>query len=599
MSTLNELEYYCKEENVYGAVMLTGGWGSGKTYLIDNHLAKRLENDFIFIRISLFGLSSINDINQKVKKAYFQKILFTVGENQTNKKIKRFWESFKKNKFEKIIKVATAVAKNIPSVNQVLAFDPSEYITVENDIAGKQLVLVFDDLERCTLDEIEVLGCINEYCENKKIKTIIIANEEKIIEKKGDIGEEKKQGFYSEIKEKIIIRTIKNNPIYKDIFKNIIQEYKSKNENYKQFLNQNLVLLNNIFISGDIKNVRSIKCAIQDFERIYVILEDKCDLDLIKNYYQTFLVYILLLKAGKIGNNSEYGNLFDDKELREVYPTYYNRKYMIQGIKEWLIHGEWNGKNIRIAIEESIKSNEEKSPEEIVKNEILFNIDDQIIKEGFPIVLKNAYNGKLTVDQYINLIENAQRARKLNYTLPENIDYNKLKKGVDRYLKSICDNETENIRISYTIENQNNLLNCEKDIYLKILDFKKNNIQKYAINRRNYLKALNEKNINKILECKNNRCNVFDKEMAVAVSESFEYLSNADCIIFNQVFAKMWNFEDTTDNLNKENSKEGFEILRTKVEVIVYNTKTKGLLMKSAIANKFLDTINIILKNID
>ncbi len=30
MSTLDELEYYCREENVYGALMFVGGWGSGK-----------------------------------------------------------------------------------------------------------------------------------------------------------------------------------------------------------------------------------------------------------------------------------------------------------------------------------------------------------------------------------------------------------------------------------------------------------------------------------------------------------------------------------------------------------------------------------------
>ena len=50
MSTLDELEYYCREENVYGALMFVGGWGSGKTYLIENVLAKILENEYIFIR---------------------------------------------------------------------------------------------------------------------------------------------------------------------------------------------------------------------------------------------------------------------------------------------------------------------------------------------------------------------------------------------------------------------------------------------------------------------------------------------------------------------------------------------------------------------
>ena len=36
MNTLEELLYYCKEPEPVGAVLLTGEWGCGKTYLIDN-----------------------------------------------------------------------------------------------------------------------------------------------------------------------------------------------------------------------------------------------------------------------------------------------------------------------------------------------------------------------------------------------------------------------------------------------------------------------------------------------------------------------------------------------------------------------------------
>lgn len=298
MSTLDELEYYCREENVYGALMFVGGWGSGKTYLIENVLAKILENEYIFIRISLFGVSNINDINQKVRKAYFQEMLLNMGGNveemvkelpgvseeaaekigqrvdKATGKVEEVSGKIRKSKFGKIVSIATEFTKKIPNVEKVFSLNPSEYIPVENEMAGKKLVLVFDDLERCTLDEIAVLGCINEYCENKQIKTIIVANEEKIIERK-DIKEEKKQIHYSEIKEKIVIRTIKNIPDFEKIFEQIIQEYKSENEMYKKFLKENLEILKDLFVKGDIQNIRSIKCAIQDFERIYVILKDK------------------------------------------------------------------------------------------------------------------------------------------------------------------------------------------------------------------------------------------------------------------------------------------------------------------------------------
>ena len=56
MNTLNELLYYCEEPEPVGAVLLTGEWGCGKTYLIDNELKEALENrtHAEFVRIHPF-----------------------------------------------------------------------------------------------------------------------------------------------------------------------------------------------------------------------------------------------------------------------------------------------------------------------------------------------------------------------------------------------------------------------------------------------------------------------------------------------------------------------------------------------------------------
>lgn len=44
VSTLQELARYCNEEKHLGALLLTGEWGCGKTYLIDNDLAEALRD---------------------------------------------------------------------------------------------------------------------------------------------------------------------------------------------------------------------------------------------------------------------------------------------------------------------------------------------------------------------------------------------------------------------------------------------------------------------------------------------------------------------------------------------------------------------------
>lgn len=79
MAALDELLYYCKEENSFGALMLTGQWGCGKTYLVDHDLPEQLGDSYIVLRLSLFGVSSIEDIHQKVKKAYFESMILNVN----------------------------------------------------------------------------------------------------------------------------------------------------------------------------------------------------------------------------------------------------------------------------------------------------------------------------------------------------------------------------------------------------------------------------------------------------------------------------------------------------------------------------------------
>ena len=72
LKTLEELKYYCNEKQPVGAIMLSGEWGCGKTYFIENELRKELEKTHVIIRISLFGLSSIESIKNEVQLNWLQ-----------------------------------------------------------------------------------------------------------------------------------------------------------------------------------------------------------------------------------------------------------------------------------------------------------------------------------------------------------------------------------------------------------------------------------------------------------------------------------------------------------------------------------------------
>ena len=58
--------------------------------------------------------------------------------------------------------------------------DLINFMPISNRMFEKKVILVFDDLERTNISCTDLLGCINDYCENQGFNTIIVANEEKI-----------------------------------------------------------------------------------------------------------------------------------------------------------------------------------------------------------------------------------------------------------------------------------------------------------------------------------------------------------------------------------------------------------------------------------
>lgn len=60
------LEKYIDLDNLEYAILLSGKWGSGKTYFIDTFIEKHQKDELKFIKISLFGLNQLTEINQKI-----------------------------------------------------------------------------------------------------------------------------------------------------------------------------------------------------------------------------------------------------------------------------------------------------------------------------------------------------------------------------------------------------------------------------------------------------------------------------------------------------------------------------------------------------
>ena len=607
MKTLEELIYYCKEENPFGAIMLTGKWGCGKTYLIDNDLAKELGDAFIVIRVSLFGKVSLDEVKRDVQKLYFQKFILNLGSdvehivgkvpNISEEQAKKAREAvdefslksqkFTKSKTAKIIKKVADISRQIPALEKIMSISPSDYIDVEPYIGDKKVVLVFDDLERCkVLDEIQVLGCINEYCENKHIKTIIVANEEIIVkkeknndnsEKKDTNADDEKNNMisinndltYNDIKEKIVTRTIRNVPDYSKIITEILREYKSSNSDnelslYKRFLERQKEDIIRIFNCGSCDNIRSVKCAIQDFERIFDAISGKVSEGDLNGFFVMFMVFMLLFRDGKITNDEKYGYLLIDEIIKEEYPEFYNRDYVLHCARKWIIDGEWETDSINNEINDFLEKKKATAPKEIVKNHDLLTIGDEEMKHGFPEVVYLAYEGKLSLDEYILFLENISYARYVDYDLPVSVDMEKLRAGVAIALENLTNSAVldTNDRRMICSNNMELLSEAEKNIYWMICEYRENHVQMFSYNKSKYIAALQSTDLTLLYECEDKRFNVFDKELAKEVVNCFSQLDNSRKRLFVGIFDKTWKYHTDSNEFLVNESKIGFEKLR-------------------------------------
>lgn len=74
MNLIEELKNYCDIDNPVGALMLSGEWGCGKTYLIKNKFIPSEKDTYAFVNVSLFGIDSLDKLRAEVKKKWLEKV---------------------------------------------------------------------------------------------------------------------------------------------------------------------------------------------------------------------------------------------------------------------------------------------------------------------------------------------------------------------------------------------------------------------------------------------------------------------------------------------------------------------------------------------
>ena len=278
------------------AVMIDGLWGSGKTWFVDDALEKWQAKGKKMLRVSLYGMTSPADI-----------------EDEFFRQLNPFLASKKMALASKVLK---GLAKGVFKVD--LSEDKKESLSLNFGLSDLDLtkefatasdrILVFDDLERCSIPVTDLLGYINYFVEYAGHKVILVANEEEILARarptaaaEGSDGGAKTQehSAYERIKEKLVGKTLEIEPEAEDALTAFLRELPPKHADLIRVESQAVV---EIYAASGYKNLRHLRQALLDFSRLIGRLETDAlkKSDLIRELLYTYLVYSFETRSGNM-----------------------------------------------------------------------------------------------------------------------------------------------------------------------------------------------------------------------------------------------------------------------------------------------------------
>jgi hypothetical protein len=192
-------------------IMLSGEWGSGKTYFWQNKIKDNLK---LHAYISLYGKTSIESIESDL---YMQ--IYSSANNE-------------KDFISKACSTLFTIYGKIFKPLSVIDVQESEKLVIESkhkkaiESMQNNAVICFDDFERKSkdIDLNDLFGFITQLALNFKCKVVIILNT--------DVFEGTEKNVFTNVKEKSVSKYLKFDPTCEELFDMIFEKY-SDLKNYK------------------------------------------------------------------------------------------------------------------------------------------------------------------------------------------------------------------------------------------------------------------------------------------------------------------------------------------------------------------------------
>lgn len=272
---LTSIQNYLSMESS-GALMISGSWGSGKTYYVNHTMkGKFIEEGKYPVKISLFGLSNLDNLEKRITEAFLQEYgeeNLTPAKEKDNKAIAKFTKWISKIQISKGAQGLQSVTDMVPLIGQyvdVSRIVDAYTILCTHRLPKNKLVIILDDLERAVkiIRPHLLLGAINDLVETKKYKVILIAN---------DSYFNKGSRSYLDFKEKVIERTLLFPHDILAIYQALIRNH---GEDFAKLLSTTRFVSvidpdaninkTGLDLQEDLCNIRILKFSVNHFAKIY------------------------------------------------------------------------------------------------------------------------------------------------------------------------------------------------------------------------------------------------------------------------------------------------------------------------------------------
>ncbi|WP_010261987.1 KAP NTPase P-loop domain-containing protein [Treponema primitia] len=345
MFTKNAILTYINKERTDYAILLTGEWGSGKTYFINNILIPELKaTDKIVLYESMNGIDTTENLIIKLIDKY---LLFGKTENIASKGIKKILQ------FGKSTEVFD-IDKYIKTINQ---FQYQFKLNRINSESFNNTIIFMDDLERLSkhVNIQDLFGMLYNIFIAKGARVIFITNEAKIRIKQ-----------YRKIKEKYIRYAYVFEADLREQFAGCLKSINIENDHYEKFIESKYDLIADALRQADHVNLRTFLFFCDIFEVIYnEIAEIKHHNEIIDGLFCTALLLSIEYKRGmereikkylkdyrdiKILNSLEKNSYLLDFSTRYGLSPLEKYFFYDDGLADYIISGVFNAVNIQLIL---------------------------------------------------------------------------------------------------------------------------------------------------------------------------------------------------------------------------------------------------------